>query len=115
MKRQEFNECIQMIRSDDPMTFENGYVWIQNYLNIFIDDLIKLTTQEENPRIRARFVELLGDSSNSKVIPYLRQELKHSERHVRSWAYTALEYFGEPEASKIAEEFKLANPHEDFL
>jgi HEAT repeat protein len=110
-----FEECVQMIRSNNHGIYEDGYHWIQDYLSQHIDDIIELMQREENPDLRAKFVELLGDSENPKVIPYLEQELEHSEREVRYWAYLVLEHFGRPETSKIAEEFRKTNSHEDFF
>lgn len=115
MERPNFEECVQMIRSDNHGTYEGGYHWIQDYLSQHTHDIIEIMLGEENPDLRAKFIELLGDSKSTKVIPYLQQELKHIEREVRYWAYLCLENFGEGEASKIAEEFRRTNPHEDFL
>jgi HEAT repeat protein len=115
MNRPSFDECIQRIRIENQLVYEDGYHWIQEYLRERVDDLVELMLKEQNPDIRAKFIELLGDSGDSKVILYLEQELKHLGREVRSWAYFALEHFGTPEATKIAKEFRQANPQEDFL
>ena len=115
MDEPEFNECIEMLRSSDSMTYEDGYHWLQGYLNTYIDELIQLMLHEENPDMKSKFVELVGGSKNSKVIPFLEAELKSPHGEVRSWAYSSLSYFENPEAEKIAEKFKNENPNEDFL
>lgn len=71
--------------------------------------------EEQNPDSRSKFIELLGDSKVPKVIPYLAKELEHSQREVRSWTYLTLDHFGTPEATQLAETFRLVHPHEDFL
>jgi HEAT repeat protein len=71
--------------------------------------------RESDPIVRSRLVELVGNSKNPKVIPFLVDELKNPNSEVRSWAYSSLLYFENPEAMRIAEKFKEANPNEDFL
>jgi HEAT repeat protein len=115
MDRPEFDECIEMLRSDDPMTFEDGYHWLQGHLNEHVDDLIALMLREADPQMRGRFVELLGDSQNERAIPYLEGELHHEESEVRSWAYSALLYFENEHAKSIAERFRREHPDEEFL
>ena len=115
MDKPEFNECIEMLRSRDPMTYEDGYHWLQGYLDKYIDELVQLMLKEEDPDRRSKFVELVGDSKNPKVIPILKAELRNPHKEVRSWAYSSLCYFENPEAERLAEEFKRENPNEDFL
>ncbi len=115
MDKPEFNECIEMLRSTDPMTYEDGYHWLQGYLDKYIDELIQLVLNEENPDMRAKFVELVGNSKIPKVIPLLEAELKNTHREVRSWAYNSLCYFENSQAEKLAEKFKEENPDEEFL
>ncbi len=104
-----------MLRSAEPMTYEDGYQWIQGYLGEYIDEILQLMLNEASPDMRAKFVELVGDSRNPKVIPFLAAELKSPHREVRSWAYSSLCYFGNPEAEALAARFKKENPGEDFL
>jgi HEAT repeat protein len=113
MNRPGFDECLQMIRSENHLIYSDGYEWIQDYLIEHVDDLLKLMLQEQNPDIRAKLVELLGDSENPKIIPFVEQELKHSEREVRWWAFLVLTHFGTPETTKIVEKFRQDNPYKD--
>lgn len=98
------------------MTFENGYNVLRFHcLEDYLDDLIELMLKETDPKIRGRFVELVGDSKNPKAIPYLEKELRHPDGEVRSWAYGRLQFFEHPDAERIAAEFRRSNPHEEFL
>ena len=115
MDKPEFNECIEMLRSANPMTYEDGYHWLQGYLDKYIDELIQLMLNEEKSEMRGKFVELVGNSKNPKVIPFLEAELRNPHREVRSWAYSSLRYFENPQAEKLAEKFKEENPNEEFL
>ena len=104
-----------MLRSADHMTYEDGYHWLQGYLDKYFDELIQLMLNEENPDMRGKFVELVGDSKNPKALPFLEAELKNPHREVRSWAYNSLCYFENSEAEKLAAKFKEENPNEEFL
>ena len=115
MNRAEFIECVAMLRSTDAMTYEEGYHWLQGYLVEYIDDLIALMLNEKEPRMRSKFVEVVGDSQLKKVIPYMVTELEHEHREVRSWAYNSLVYFEDAEAEAIAKEYARCQPNEDFL
>lgn len=103
-----------MLRSKDPMTYEDGYHWLQGHLIDHFDALLDLMQSESEPRMRSKFVELIGDSQLPKAIPFLENELQHTDREVRVWAYNSLMYFENTKAVAIAEEFKKQNPHEDF-
>jgi hypothetical protein len=110
MNSQEFDECIEMLRSSDSLTYEDGYHWLQGYLDKYIDELVQLMFRETDPSMRSKFVELVGNSKNPKVIPFLEAELKSHHSEVSS-----LLYFENLEAMKIAECFRKENPNEDFL
>ena len=97
------------------MTYEDGYHWLRGYLDIYIDDLCQLMLRESNPEMKAKFIELIGDSKNPKVIPLLANELENSHEEVRSWAYSSLCYFENPDAEKLAREFREDHPNEYFL
>jgi hypothetical protein len=110
-----FDECIEMIRSSDPLTYEDGYHWLQGYLIDYIDELIQLMLRETDPNMRSKFVELVGNSKNPRVIPVLEAELKSPHSEVRSWAYSSLSYFENSAATRFAENFRREHPNEDFL
>ena len=110
-----FDECIEMLKSPDSSTYEEAYHWLKGYLDDRVDDLVESMLEEADPDMRSRLVELVGDSGNPKVIPYLESELQSPYAVVRSFAYSSLLYFGNPEAARIAQVFSEDNPDEDFL
>ena len=111
----EFSESIEMLRSKDSMTYEDGFYWLIGHCDTYIDELIKLMIAEGKSSMRGKFVEIIGHSRNEKVIPVLKEELKHEHSEVRAWAYSALYHFENAIAEKIALEFKKSNPNEEFL
>jgi hypothetical protein len=115
MNRPEFNECVEMLRSADSIIYEEGYHWLKGYLCDHIDELMQLMLDEADPEMRSKFVELVGNSKDPKVIRLLEAELQNPHSQVRSWAYSSLRYFENPEAERLAEEFRKEHPNEDFL
>jgi HEAT repeat protein len=115
MNSPPFEQCIEMLRSKDSLTYEDGYQWLQGYLESRLSDIIALMKKETDADVRSKLVELIGNSKSPKVIPYLEQELKSEFMEVRSWAYSSLLYFDDPNAQRIAEAFKIESPKEDFL
>ena len=104
-----------MFRSLDAITYEDGFQWLQGYLDDYIDELCQLMLDETYPEMRAKFVELIGNSKNPKVIPLLAAELENTHSEVRSWAYSSLCYFENSDAERLAKEYRERNPHEEFL
>lgn len=104
-----------MVRSSNSVTYEEGYHAMQAYLVEHLDDLIALMLAEQDPNMRGRFVELLGDSRVAKVIPLLCDELENPNREVRMWAYNALENIEHPDAERAIQEFRVRHPDADFL
>lgn len=104
-----------MLRSRDAMTYEDGYHWLQGYLESHTDDILRLLAEEHDPIDRSRFVELVGDSKLPRVIPILQEELRHPHREVRMWAFNSLTHFENSDAEAIAADFQEKNPDEDFL
>lgn len=110
-----FDACIEMLRSPDSLTYEEGYHWLKGRLDDHLDELVESMLGETDPGMRSRLVELAGESGNPKLIPLLESELRSPYAEVRSFAYSSLLYFGNPEATKIAQVFSEQNPDEDFL
>lgn len=97
------------------MTYEDGYHWLQGYLQPHFAELVELMQQEADFEMRSKFVELLGDARRTEAIPLLVRELESPSAKVREWAYSALRYSEMPEAVEIAESFRIGHPEEDFF
>ena len=114
MNDREFDEAIDMLRSADSMTYEDAYHWFLGNVDDHLEKLVSLMKAEADPGMRGKFIELLGDSSSKKVIPILEAELKSSNRDVRFWAHSQLEYSEHPEANEIAKKYREEHPDEDW-
>jgi len=70
MTKQEFKEAIKMLRSKDSMTYEESYHWLIGCVDQYRDELISLMKAEIDPDMRGKFIELVGDCSDEKVVLY---------------------------------------------
>ena len=115
MNQAEFNEIIALLRSDDPMTYEEGFHSLKGRVDEALDKLIELEQMETDEKMRSRLVELIGESTEPSAIELLKSELDSPYYEVRMWAYSALCYSDSEEAKKLAQHYKVENPDEDFL
>ena len=122
MDRAAFERWVAMLRSDDDLTYEDGYACFMSYFEAvrdspYVDDLIELALKETTAEMRYRFVEVLGLSRDSRALPHIQNELSHPDYNIRFTAYTTLksEFRGNPLAEEMVAAFERDNPHEDFL
>lgn len=96
------------------MTYEEGYHWLLGNVDTYFEKLVSLMQSENEPKVRGKFIELLGDSTSKNVVPILAAELSNPNRDVRFWAHSQLEYSEFIEANEISEKYKEQNPNEDW-
>ena len=114
MNKKEFYEAVEMLKSKDSLTYEEGFYWLIGSVDFYQSELTDLMKNETDYQLRAKFVEVLGNGTNVSIIQTLKTELSHPHREVRSWAYSQLAYFESSVAEKIAADYKTENPNEDF-
>ena len=115
MTPEQFEESITMLRSTDPMTYEDGYHSLQgDNLIRYAPQIVGLLQSEVAPEMRAKLVELVGDADLPEHIPLLVQELSHPNREVRFWAYNQLSLSRHESANREAQEYRRSHPDEDF-
>ena len=114
MTEQEFKQAIDMLRSEDPMTYEDGFHWLIGFADEYLEQITTLMQNELNPDRRSKLIEVLGHCKNEKAITVLASELTSEHRDVRFWAHSQLEYFENPKAEEIAKKYKTENPNEDW-
>ena len=106
----DFRQCIEWLRSDDALTFEDGYHALLPRVREFRDELVRLLLVEPEPQMRARFIELLGETEDPSLVEVLRAELEDGKSDVIPWALTALERIG---SRHIADEYRQNHPEYD--
>jgi len=106
----DFQQCVEWLRSKDALTFEDGYHALLPRVHEFRDDLIRLLQVEPEAKIRARFIELLGETEDSSLVDVLAAQLHAGEPEVIQWALTALERIGH---KSLADEYRREHPEYD--
>jgi len=115
MNRAKLNEAVEWLRSDDSSIYEDGYHSISGHVDSVLDALLSLAFDESDSFMRGRFLELIGESTNSKAIEFLTSELNSSDKEIRKWAYSSLAYSESKQANIIAQKHSKENPTEEFL
>lgn len=116
MSPEEFNQAVQMLRSDDSLTYEEGYHWLKgDNLYQYLPQVVSLLHAEIDPRMRGKFVDLVGDADMYEYISVLVGESMHPSAHVRQWAYNGLSCSDHAAGRDHAERFRVSHPDEDFL
>lgn len=116
MTPEQFEEAIQLLRSTDPMTSEDGYHWLQgDNLIRYVPQIAEMLRSEDDPIMRGKLVELVGNADQPEHIPLLVHELSHASREVRFWAYTQLSLSEHESAKAQAEKYRQSHPDEDFF
>jgi hypothetical protein len=106
----DFEQCVKWLRSADALTFECGYYGLLPRVCEFRDKLVRLLLIETVPRMRARFVELLGETEDPSLVEIFQTELASGEPETIRWALTALERIGQ---KQIADEYRRIHPQYD--
>ncbi len=115
MTLEEFSKAIAMFRSTDPMTYENAYSWLQaENGKQYAEQIAELVRSEQDEKMLAKLVELLGDADLVEYVPLLVEELAHPCREVRMWAYTQLKTSDHALARSHARKYYFEHPQEDF-
>ena len=109
-----FKKCIEMLKSPDAWTYEDGYHWLEPRANEFLDQLIEMMTAANNSDFRAKLIELIGDSKNPRIIPYLQAELSHSDIEVRRWAFNGLKNLRDAQADIYVQDYRVKHPEDEF-
>lgn len=109
----EFLEAIKLLRSKREMDYELGFEYLghQGLADEFQDDFLELLHKEDDPKTRARFVEILG-YINRDVFELVKQELENPHKCVRDKAEWVLSQFlgyqkRIPEAIKLMKKLGL--------
>jgi HEAT repeat protein len=106
------DDIINMIKSRDAVTYENGYELIQPIVHLHVPQLIQLLSESNDGYTRGKFIELLGEAKDKKAISVLVGELKHPDQNVRQWALTSLTKIGGLTAWLKVTQYKLLHRKE---
>lgn len=103
-----FKKCLEMVCSNDPMTFEDGYHLLLPKVREFSHQIVDALNETKNPKIESRLIELLGECENDAFIEVFEKYLSSESPEVISWALSSLDKL--PKGVEVAKHFRAMNP-----
>ncbi|MFT2090086.1 hypothetical protein [Paraglaciecola sp. 2405UD69-4] len=79
------------IVDEDATAFEDAYWGQRPSARDTIPEIIKLLNIHSEPYTKGKLIELLGESEDKSVVPYLEKELDSVYEEVRNWAKLAID------------------------
>jgi succinate dehydrogenase flavin-adding protein (antitoxin of CptAB toxin-antitoxin module) len=110
MTKLNISQAIEGIRSADPLTFEDAFHCILPLVDKYKDQIILAMQRESNTKIRARFIELLGYSTDESLVEIFKKELECGDDEIINWCLFALENNPSHVGKNLAQDFRAKNP-----
>ena len=85
-----FKRCLEMLRSRDAMTQEEGYFTLLPHVNEHLDALIAALQAEKNLLMRQSLLELVAASGDPASFPVLLENFFASNDRLQAWARSGL-------------------------
>lgn len=101
MSNRRFAQALEMMRSTDPQTSEDGFDFLREHADAYADDLIGAFEAEEDLRLRCWLLELVAEARSVTAIPVFAAQLESPDDEVRLWAVRGLEMLDTREAQRV--------------
>lgn len=98
----EFAEALQKLRSQSSATFDSGFEFLRRHAGAFKSSAALAAEQEQDPRVLAALIEVLGESRDPQFIGPISRYLESDSAEVRFWCLVALKRIGTTSALEIA-------------
>ena len=109
--RPPLDVLLTRLRSSNDGEYKDAYNWLQGgFLLEHVDRIIELHAVEDDPDMRAKYLELIGDADRMEDIGILTSELSHQSKVVRFWAHLQLKHSEHPEARAAAADRRTRIP-----
>jgi hypothetical protein len=108
MSNRRFAQALEMMRSGDPKTSEDGFDFLREHADAYTEDLIAAFEAEEDHRLRCWLLELVAEARSSAAIPVFAAQLESLDDAVRLWAVRGLEMLDTREAQRVLSEARDA-------
>lgn len=115
MDKAKFDRLIEQFCSDDDGEYENAYLALVDNVDAYNDEILARMLAEEDPVLRGKFLEILGNTKNADLIPIFAQELKSPHDEVRMWAFFQLNRIDDDQARELLQDYISANPDDDWV
>lgn len=85
-----FKRCLEMLRSRDAMTQDEGYFTLLPHVNEHLDALITALQAEKDLHMRQSLLELVAASGDPASFPVLLENVFASNDRLQTWARSGL-------------------------
>lgn len=101
MSSRRFAQALEMMRSGDPQTSEDGFDFLREHADAYTDDLIAAFEAEEDHGLRCWLLELIAEARSGTAVPVFAAQLESPDDAVRLWAIRGLEMLDTREAQRV--------------
>lgn len=96
---QRFARALREMRSRDPQRREDGFDFLREHADSFVDELIaEFEAEREDHGLRRWLLELVAEARSPRALPLLAGQLQVEDESLRFWAVRGLEMLDTREA-----------------
>jgi hypothetical protein len=94
-----FARALRSMRSDDPRQRENGFDFLREHADSYVEELIAAFDGERADHgLRCRLLELVAEARSPRALPLLAAQLQTDDESLRFWAVRGMEMLDTPAA-----------------
>ena len=98
----DFAQALLKLRSQNSATFDAGFEFLRRCAGDVKTSAALAAVQEEDPRVLAALIEILGESRDPQFVDLISEYLEFANAEVRFWSLVALKRIGTPNALSVA-------------
>jgi HEAT repeat protein len=106
MSTKRFARALEAMRSADPRVREDGFDFLREHADAYVDELIAAFTAErddghderDDHELRCWLLELISEARSPRALPVLAEQLDSEDESLRFWAIRGLEMLDTREA-----------------
>jgi hypothetical protein len=96
---QRFARAMREMRSRDPQRREDGFDFLREHADSFVDELIaEFAAERDDHGLRCLLLELVAEARSPRALPLLASRLQDEDESLRFWAGRGLEMLDTREA-----------------
>jgi len=106
MSGRRFAWALESMRSGDPQSRENGFDFLREHADTYVDELIAEFQKEEFQKeqgdhgLRCWLLELVAEARSAAALPLLASQLEGDDEALQFWAVRGLEMLDSRDADQ---------------
>jgi hypothetical protein len=101
MSGRRFAWALESMRSGDPQSRENGFDFLREHADTYVDELIaEFQKEQEDHGLRCWLLELVAEARSSAALPLLASQLEGEDEALQFWAVRGLEMLDSRDANQ---------------